>query len=87
MLERLATNVEMTPGMPAEVFILTGEQSLFSYITRRPRHQFLPQGVEWTMASKKVLNAENLEALGAKRLAELRWPPSTRLPPRWRSGR
>jgi HlyD family secretion protein len=32
MLERMATNVEMTPGMPAEVFILTGEQSLFSYM-------------------------------------------------------
>jgi HlyD family secretion protein/epimerase transport system membrane fusion protein len=31
-LERLAADVEMTPGMPAEVFILTGEQSLFSYI-------------------------------------------------------
>ncbi|HUE44799.1 MAG TPA: HlyD family type I secretion periplasmic adaptor subunit [Aestuariivirgaceae bacterium] len=33
MLERMATKVEMTPGMPAEVFILTGEQSLFSYMT------------------------------------------------------
>jgi HlyD family secretion protein len=32
MLERMATKVEMTPGMPAEVFILTGEQSLFSYM-------------------------------------------------------
>jgi HlyD family type I secretion membrane fusion protein len=32
MLDRLAADVEMTPGMPAEVFILTGEQSLFSYI-------------------------------------------------------
>ena len=32
ILERMATNVEMTPGMPAEVFILTGEQSLFSYM-------------------------------------------------------
>ena len=32
VLDRLATDVEMTPGMPAEVFILTGEQSLFSYI-------------------------------------------------------
>lgn len=32
MLERMATTVEMTPGMPAEVFILTGEQSLFSYM-------------------------------------------------------
>jgi HlyD family secretion protein len=32
MIGRLAANVEMTPGMPAEVFILTGEQSLFSYI-------------------------------------------------------
>ena len=31
-LDRVAADVEMTPGMPAEVFILTGEQSLFSYI-------------------------------------------------------
>ncbi|MFW6077556.1 MAG: HlyD family type I secretion periplasmic adaptor subunit [Hyphomicrobiales bacterium] len=31
-LDRLAADVDMTPGMPAEVFILTGEQSLFSYI-------------------------------------------------------
>jgi len=31
-LDRLAADVVMTPGMPAEVFILTGEQSLFSYI-------------------------------------------------------
>jgi HlyD family secretion protein len=31
-VERLAVSVEMTPGMPAEVFILTGEQSLFSYM-------------------------------------------------------
>jgi HlyD family type I secretion membrane fusion protein len=31
-LDRLAADVEMTPGMPAEVFIVTGEQSLFSYI-------------------------------------------------------
>ena len=31
-LDRLAVDVEMTPGMPAEVFILTGEQSLFSYL-------------------------------------------------------
>ena len=29
---RLAADVEMTPGMPAEVFILTSEQSFFSYI-------------------------------------------------------
>lgn len=32
MLDRMATKIEMTPGMPAEVFILTGEQSLFSYM-------------------------------------------------------
>lgn len=32
ILARLAADVDMTPGMPAEVFILTGEQSLFSYI-------------------------------------------------------
>jgi HlyD family type I secretion membrane fusion protein len=31
-LDRLPADVEMTAGMPAEVFILTGEQSLFSYI-------------------------------------------------------
>ena len=31
-LDRLAADVMMTPGMPAEIFILTGEQSLFSYI-------------------------------------------------------
>lgn len=31
ILDRLAADIEMTPGMPAEVFILTGEQS-FSYI-------------------------------------------------------
>ena len=31
-LGRLAADIAMTPGMPAEVFILTGEQSLFSYI-------------------------------------------------------
>jgi HlyD family type I secretion membrane fusion protein len=31
-LDRLAADVAMTPGMPAEVFIVTGEQSLFSYI-------------------------------------------------------
>jgi HlyD family secretion protein len=31
-LDRLVADVDMTPGMPAEVFILTGEQSLFSYI-------------------------------------------------------
>ncbi len=31
-LEQLTTEVEMTPGMPAEVYIVTGEQSLFSYL-------------------------------------------------------
>jgi HlyD family secretion protein len=31
-LDRLAANVQLTPGMPAEVYIVTGEQSLFSYI-------------------------------------------------------
>jgi HlyD family secretion protein len=40
MLERMATKVEMTPGMPAEVFILTGEQSLFSYMAAPVTNSF-----------------------------------------------
>jgi HlyD family secretion protein len=40
MLERMATKVEMTPGMPAEVFILTGEQSLFSYMATPVTNSF-----------------------------------------------
>jgi HlyD family secretion protein len=48
MLERMATKVEMTPGMPAEVFILTGEQSLFSYMAAPVTSSFrkgLPRGL------------------------------------------
>ena len=30
-LSALTAEIELTPGMPAEVFILTGEQSLFGY--------------------------------------------------------
>lgn len=43
-ISRLATDVELTPGMPAEVFIVTGEQSLFDYmaapVTRSFRRAF-----------------------------------------------
>lgn len=31
-LSLLASKIDLTPGMPAEVFIITGEQTLFSYL-------------------------------------------------------
>jgi HlyD family type I secretion membrane fusion protein len=33
-LERIAPEVELTPGMPAEVMILTGERTLLDYLVR-----------------------------------------------------
>jgi HlyD family type I secretion membrane fusion protein len=33
-LERVAPEVELTPGMPAEVMILTGERTLLDYLLR-----------------------------------------------------
>ena len=39
-LARIEAAIELTPGMPAEIYIVTGEQSLFDYLIQPVKRSF-----------------------------------------------